>query len=361
MSKELLNDMPIFPWALVARGVGNSQRLHKDQAVAESIQSVHLHDLVLAHARKDFVAFRHSMTVGEVLAAIRQQGATDAIIYYYVVDEKERLIGVLPIRRLLSAEPGVQLREIMIGRVIAIPQNSSVLDACEAFVLHKLLAFPIIDDHRRILGVVDVGLFTEEIFDLTEREKSEQLFETLGFRISQVKDATPVRAFRFRFPWLLTTVGSGILCALLTSAFEVTLAQGLILVFFLALILGLGESVSIQSMSLAVQSLQALRPTLRWYLAALKRELTAALMLGAGCGVLVVMIIWIWRGMSVEAVVIALGIMFSLISACVYGLSVPALLHAFKLDPKVAAGPITLACTDLSTLFLYFSLAGFLL
>lgn len=329
--------------------------------MAETIASVHLHDLVLTHARKDFVAFRQSMSVGEVLAAIRRQGATDAIIYYYVVDEQDRLIGVLPIRRLLSAESDAHLGDIMISRVIAIPKNSSVLNACEAFVLHKFLAFPIIDEKRRILGVVDVGLFTEEIFDLTEREKSEQLFETLGFRISQVKDATPARAFRFRFPWLLTTVASGILCALLTSAFEVTLAQGLILVFFLTMILGLGESVSIQSMSLAVQSLQAFQPSLRWYLKALRRELTTALMLGAGCGVLVVMIIWIWRGMSAEAIVIALGIVSSLVSACVFGLSVPALLHAFRLDPKVAAGPITLACADLSTLFLYFNLASFLL
>ncbi len=329
--------------------------------MAEIIQSEHLNDPILKHARKDFVAFKQTMSAEEALAAIRRQGMVDSIIYYYVVDGQDQLIGVLPIRRLLSAEPGARLVDILISRVIAIPQSSSVLDACEAFVLHKFLAFPIIDEKRCIVGVVDVSLFTEEIFDLTEREKSEQLFETLGFRISQVKGASAARAFRFRFPWLLTTVGSGILCALLTSAFEVTLAQGLILVFFLALILGLGESVSIQSMSLAVQSLQALRPTLRWYLKALKRELTTALMLGIACGVFVVLIIWIWRGMSVEAIVIGLGIMFSLISACVFGLSVPAILHAFRLDPKIAAGPVTLACTDLTTLFLYFNLASFLL
>ena len=116
------------------------------------------------------------------------------------------------------------------------------------------------------------------------RPVPEHVFEAIGFHVAQVRDASPLRAFRFRFPWLLATIGSGTLCALLAGRFEVTLARSLVLTFFLTMVLGLGESVSIQSMTVAIQALRATRPTLRWYVRALRREAGTALLLGVGCG-----------------------------------------------------------------------------
>src|ERR1019366_10528579 len=98
-------------------------------------------------------------------------------------------------------------------------------------------------------GGVDAGLLAGEAFDIAEREQTEGLFESIVFHLSQVRDASPLRAFRFRFPWLLATIGSGTICALLASAFEVTLAKSIVLAFFLTMVLGLGESVGIQSMT----------------------------------------------------------------------------------------------------------------
>jgi magnesium transporter len=249
----------------------------------------------------------------------------------------------------------------MISRVVAIPQTATVLEACEAFVLHKFLAFPIVDDQKRIVGVVDVGLLTEEAFDIAEKEATDELFERIGFHVAEVRDASPVRAFRFRFPWLLATIGSGTVCALLASAYELTLAKSLVLAFFLTLVLGLAESVSIQSMTVTIQALRATQPTLRWYLRAFRREAGTAVMLGAACGTVVGLIVWLWRGAGVAGFAIGASILFALCSACFFGLSVPALLHALRLDPKIAAGPVTLAFTDIFTLLFYFSLAALLL
>jgi len=218
-----------------------------------------------------------------------------------------------------------------------------------------------VDDSRKIVGVVDVGLLTEEAFDIAEREQTDALFESIGFRVSQVRDASPVRAFRFRFPWLLATIGSGLLCALLASAFEVTLAKSIILAFFLTLILGLGESVSIQSMTLTIQALRTATPSLSWYVRTFRREAGTAVLLGTACGTLVGLIIWLWRGAGLAGFAIGASILLALCAACFFGLTVPAILHALRLDPKVAAGPVTLAFTDVFTLLFYFSLAALLL
>ena len=321
----------------------------------------HLHQPVSAVARKDVATLRQDFTVQQALDAIRQRGVGEKIVYFYVVDADDRLAGVLPTRRLLTAPLEQQLSDVMISRVVAIPQTASVLEACEAFVLHKFLAFPVVDEARRIVGVVDVGLLSEEAFDIAEREQTEALFESIGFRVSQVRDASPVRAFRFRFPWLLATIGSGTVCALLASAYEVTLAKSIVLAFFLTMVLGLAESVSIQSMTVTIQALRATQPTFGWYIRAFRREAGTAALLGAACGTVVGLIVWLWRGAGLAAFAIGGSISLALCAACFFGLTVPALLHALKLDPKIAAGPVTLAFTDIFTLLFYFGLAALLL
>ncbi|MEO5717119.1 MAG: magnesium transporter [Chthoniobacterales bacterium] len=323
--------------------------------------SQHLDQPVTGFMRHDFAHLREAMTTREALEAVRREGIGEKIVYFYVLDEDQRLVGVLPTRRLLTADVDQRIGDLMIKRVVAIPQTASLLEACEFFVLHKFFAFPVIDRERRILGVIDVGVFTEEVFDIAEREQHEDVFETIGFHVSQVRDAGPLRAFRYRFPWLLATIGSGTVCALLASAFALTLAQSLVIAFFITLVLGLGESVSIQSMAVTIQALRSSQPTLRWYLRTLRHELATAILLGAACGLSVGSIVWFWRGEGGPALVIGGSILASLTMACLLGLSIPSLLHALRLDPKIAAGPLTLALTDISTLLFYFSIARLVL
>jgi magnesium transporter len=324
-------------------------------------EQAHLNEPVLAHARKEFALLRSAMTVDEALAAIRQHGIGERIVYFYVADTDDRLVGVLPTRRLLSAAPESKLEDLMMRRVVAIPETATLLEACELFVLYKFFAIPVVDAQRRVVGVIDITLFTEEVMDLTEPEKVNDMFETLGFHITQMRGVSAFKAFRIRFPWLLATVGSGTLGALLAGHFEATLERAIILSFFLVLVLALSEAVSIQSMTLTLQSLRALQPTWKWFWTNARREFAEAGLIGLGCGLVVFLIAWLWRGTLLAAGVIGVTILGGTVIACISGLVVPSVLHALKLDPKIAAGPITLATADLLTLTLYFSLATWLL
>lgn len=321
----------------------------------------HLNELVRLFARRDFATLSNEMTVEEALTAIRHKGVGEKVIYFYVVDGAQRLIGVVPTRRLLVSPLDQRLDQVMIRNVIAIPDTATVLEACEFFTLYKFFAFPIIDPQRRVVAVVDVSLFTDEVFDIAEREQMEGVFEAIGFRVSQVRNASALRAFRFRFPWLLTTIVSGTFCAFLAGAFKLTLAKSLVIAFFLTMILGLGESVSIQSMTVTIQALRNQKPSLSWYFLTLRREILTAIFLGAACGILVGLIVYFWQRDEPASFVIGVSVGFCLCAACVTGLSVPTLLHALKLDPKIAAGPITLALADIFTLLFYFSLAKYFL
>src|SRR5882757_1969245 len=318
---------------------------------------------VVEHARKDFPLLDANMTIGEALERIRREGVGERVIYFYAVDEQKRLVGVVPTRRLLTALLETSVRQIMVPRVVAVPATATVLDACEFFVLYKFLAFPVVDEQRHVIGIIDANLFAEEILEAGESEDryrsaepvGPEFFEALGFRIEQIRGASPWRIFRFRFPWLLVTVTGGTLSAVLARFFEATLARSLVLAFFLTMVLGLNESVSMQSMSVTIHALRSVRVTWRWLATAFRRELVTALLLGAACGLIVGLIVWMWRNDGAAALVIGGSIALSLVTACGFGLGVASLLHRFELDPKIAAGPITLALADFFALVIYFT------
>src|SRR2546429_680123 len=281
---------------------------------------------VIEHARKDFPLLDAEMTVGQALERIRREGVGERVIYFFAVDQDKRLVGVLPTRRLLSASLESPLKEIMVRRVVAIPATATVLDACEFFVLYKFFAFPVVDEQRRVVGLIDVSLFAEEM--LGEREEQarsatpvrDDIFEVLGFHLEQIREKSPWLVFRFRFPWLLVTVAGGTICAILAGFFEATLARSLIIAFFLIMVLGLNESVSAQSMSVTTQALRSVPVTWQWFKIAFQREIATALLLGLTCGTLVGIIVWIWRADGRSAFVIGGSIALSLMSACVIGL-----------------------------------------
>jgi magnesium transporter len=318
----------------------------------------------LDYARRDFPLLEADATVEKALETIRREGVGERVIYFYAIDERKRLVGVVPTRRLLTAAPATRLREIMVPRVIALPAEATVLEACEFFVLYKFLAFPVVDVERRVIGIVDTDVFMESVLETEEPEREgvrEDFFEALGFHLAQVRDASPWRVFRYRFPWLLATVAGGTICAILAGFFETTLAHSLIIAFFLTMVLGLTESVSTQSMSVTIQALRSARLNWHWFASALRRELATALFLGLACGGFVAVIVWLWRSDAPAAGVIGGSIALSLVTACLFGLGVPSLLHHLKLDPKIAAGPITLALADFFALVFYFTSAWIVL
>ena len=316
---------------------------------------------VLEFCSTDFPVLDESLTTGEAIESLRARGLRDQIIYFYVTDKAGKLAGVLPAKRLLTDPVDTPVATAMIRRVVAIPSKASLLEACEFFVLHNFLAFPVVDAGGKILGVLDVRVFTGEVLDLAEREQMKDLFQSLGFRVSALRSASAWRAFALRFPWLLATIAGGTLCALLAGSFAETLQQRIVLAFFLTMVLGLGESVSAQSVVVTLQAMHRATPTLAWLGKTLGKEFLTSGLLGAVCGSLVGLIVALWKHDLPAAIVIGTSIFLSMITACLIGVLIPAGARALKLDPRIAAGPLALALADICTLALYFSLANFLL
>ena len=133
--------------------------------LASGIQGT-LDDPITHHMRTEFARLHIDQTIGDALSAIRTNPPSSRVTYFYVVDDEGRIRGVVPVRRLLLSPLDKRVEEIMVREVITLPKTATVLDACDFFILHRLLAFPVVDKDRRILGIVDVELYTDELIDL---------------------------------------------------------------------------------------------------------------------------------------------------------------------------------------------------
>jgi magnesium transporter len=322
--------------------------------VAEPVRDI-LNDPVTAHMRADPTRLRVGQTVAEALAYVRQHPTSGRVVYFYVVDDDDRLRGVVPTRRLLLSDPATPVADIMVRQVVALPHTATVLDACEFFTLHKLLAFPVVDDERRLVGLVDVDLYTEELIDLDRPDASNDLFQLIGVHLTEAEQKDVRKAFRRRFPWLLCNVGGGLLAAVLAYLYE-DVATLAVLTPFIPIVLALAESVSIQSVSLALQTLHGERPTWGSLWRKLGREAVVGLLLGAGCGLLVGVIALVWMGKFAVGVALFGAIAGGVTGAAAVGLAMPLVLRMLSRDPQVASGPIALASADMITLLIYFNL-----
>jgi magnesium transporter len=296
-------------------------------------------------------------TVAQALAALRQRQIEHSITYFYVVDWGQRLIGVIPTRRLLLGDPAEPVGHLAETRLVCVRQDQTLAAAMELFAEHHLLALPVVDVQGRLAGQLDVDLYTEGALDLAEKRRVADLFQLIGVSVAEVRRPSAWSSYAARMPWLLCNIAGGIACAVIAAVFGRLLAEVLLVAMFIPVVLTLSEAVSMQSMTLALQQLRGGRVDWRRVLRRSAVEWRTVLLLGVTSGLLVAVAAGFW-GMPRAAGAIAASVALSMVASATVGTGLPTLLHALKLDPKVAAGPLVLAVGDTVTTSVYLALAN---
>ena len=314
-------------------------RLNLDRPVSE-----------LAHV--DYMQLFDWETVGQSLERIRGEHLGERIVYFYAIGKGDKLVGVVPARRMIVSAEDTLIRDILVSPVVSINENATFREAFQTMAGRKLLAVPLVDSENRICGVIDIRHYSEEAIDFERREAAERLFQILGFHIEGAqKGIWP--SFRSRFPWMLCNIASGLAAAAITGEFTGVLRHTVALAFFFSVVLGIAESVSMQSVSIGLQSIDHTGGG--W------REFRMGPVLGLAAGILVGLVGWTAIGMPLIGAILASSILFGATAGGGLGLLLPRLVHRWKLDPKIASGPAVLALTDIVTLTAYLMLAKCLL
>lgn len=326
-----------------------------------TIHQENLNDPVTHYAQPRVTTLRADQSVNEALAMLRGQELGEKIVYFYVVDAESRLVGVVPVRRLLMSSVEATIKQIMVTHVVAAPSTATVLEASELLLKHRFLAIPVVDHDGKLQGVVDLSMFTDELSDIARQPEVDNAFQLIGVHVSLGRNVSWWSSFKDRFPWLLNNIGAGVICAFIVSQYESLLALATVLAFFIPVVLAISESVSMQSMSLTLRTFRSAKYDWRLLGRAVRREALTAFWLGVACATVVGLVVFVWRGHAATSISIGLAIALSVVTSCVLGVVIPGTVRRLRLDPRVASGPIVLAMADVATLLIFFRLAGQLL
>lgn len=320
-----------------------------------------LNQSVAEHLHDEFIALPEVWSCSQALAKIRATGDDRKISYFYTVDAGERLTGVVPVRRFLTASPEQRLADMAIRSLVTVRDDMTMAEAARRFQDHKFLALPVVRADGSVVGVIDLKALAGDEVDHLDKAVVEEVFQTIGVRLEALTSGSLTAVWLTRFPWLLSTVASGFLCAWLSSQFAATLEKNILLSFFIALVLALGESISIQSMTFSFQELHKPAKEQRRYPVLFLREVGMALMLGLPIALAVGALAYLLEPRLATSLVIGSAIGLSILNACIIGLILPWVLKLLRVEPKVAAGPLVLALTDISSILIYLVLATVLL
>lgn len=315
----------------------------------------------------DFVTPVHTIvhidqTVGEALDSIRNNRIEEKIFYFYVIDSDSHLKGVISTRKLLLSHSHVPIRDIYESSVISVNADCTLHSAMETLTNHRLLALPVVNEKNCLLGIIDIQLYLEEAVDVAQaRRSATDLFQVLGLKLEEGKRRSVWQSYKTRMPWIFCNMFGGIACAIISRIFDLVLAEVLILAMFIPLVLTLSESISMQAMTYSLQIIH--RPKISWrriFYQILSESKMSAL-LAMTSGIIVGFLSLLWGDGVPPAFVIACGIIVSVIFSGIMGATIPLVLHANKLDPKVAAGPVVLMFADIITTTIYLSLGTWML
>lgn len=300
-------------------------------------------------------AFLETLSVEECHNLLRRQSFNHEVQYFYVIDAERHLKGVVSARHLLLAKPEQKLSEIAKGEAISIHHTMSVGKALEMGMQYELLAFPVVNDMGQFIGLFEMPVKELIAMHGAAKETSliqKQLFQLMGMTIQKNRH-TAMSEFQHRMPWLLCNLFGGLACAWIASDFGEFLSRFVALSFFIPLVLTLGESIAMQSMTLAIAVFSGHGSLWKMFKGRFKLEIKTSILLAISCAILTGLISILFPESWREIGTVSLSVVVSMMIVALYGVLTPAFLKWRNLEPKVASGPFILMITDITITAIY--------
>ncbi len=320
----------------------------------------------LMHA--GYVRVSPDITVEEAIAEIRQQAGQVEMIYYaYVLDESQRLIGVVSFRELLSAERSRKVRELMRTDYVFVLEDADQETVAQLLAKRRLLAVPVLDQDGHMLGIIT----SADVAGLIQQEAGEDIVKIGGMEAldGPYLEVTFGQMVRKRAGWLAILFVGEMLTATAMGFFSAEIERAVVLALFIPLIISSGGNSGSQATTLVIRAMALGEIRLRDWWRVIRRELAAGVTLGTILGVIGISRILLWHTLrgtyGPHYLVVALTIGCSLVGVVMFGTTagsmLPFLLRRCGLDPASASAPFVATLVDVTGLIIYFSVANVIL
>jgi len=303
----------------------------------------------------EFIAVNENATVDEAIRQIRQKAEEVEEVYnVYAVDDKDLLVGVVPLKKLILSSPSLQVRDIMNRDVVSVSTDMDQEKVASIVRKYDLVSIPVVDAQGRLVGRITV----DDIVDVLHDEAAEDLHIMAGITEEEMpQETSTLKISRLRLPWLIVAFIGELVSAYVLSQFEASLHEIVAVAFFIPIIMAMGGNSGIQTTTVVVRGLAAAPESFSIGLKSLKRELKVASFNGAIISILIFVVVASWLHLPSLGLVIAIAMMVVILNAALVGATIPFLLKKLNYDPAVATGPFITTSNDVLGLLIYLSLA----
>ena len=298
----------------------------------------------------EMIVVNENWSMPKCIEEMRKQAEDmDEIYYVYVVDDDERLRGVLPLKKLITNPSVSKIKHVMKKDPIAVRDSDSIEEVTETIDKYDLVALPVIDSIGRLVGRITIDDVMDEV-----REQHERDYQ-LASGISQDVETSDniFTQTAARLPWLLIGMIGGLGNSLILGGFEGNLATNPKMALFIPLIGGTGGNVGIQSSAIIVQGLANNSLKEEDVLSQVFKEAVVALINASTISLIVFIYNFFFLGDRAVTASVSLRLFAVVIFASIFGTIVPMTLDKLKIDPALATGPFITITNDIIGMMIY--------
>ncbi|MFW6130969.1 MAG: magnesium transporter [Candidatus Aminicenantaceae bacterium] len=290
----------------------------------------------------NFYALNQNTKLSDAITAMQLEGDVESAFYLYIVDNENHLVGVTSLKQLLFAKPDTTLTNIMTKDVISVTPETDQEQVARIVADYNLVAVPVIDSERVLIGVVTV----DDVIDVIDKEATEDMYKMVSLDTSERIKDNPFKSIKRRLPFLMLSILTASLAPFIVNQFKSTLEAAVILAVFMPLVAALGGIAGNQTIAIMVREIAIGEAA--WLTA--KKALLKEIIVGIGNGIVIGSLLaglsYFLIGNPYLGLILGVAIIINLFLAALLGTLIPLLLKLLKLDPALGSVNILTMCTD---------------
>ena len=306
----------------------------------------------------DMVTVRGDVTLEVVLRYLRRlEELPDHTDQLFVVDRKEKLIGVLPINVLLINNPDAKVSEMMSKKMTKLHPDDKAQQATHAFERYNLITAPVVDTNDKLLGRVTVN----EVMDFIREESENEALNLAGLREEEDLFAPEWKSIKNRWMWLAINLATAFIASRVIGVFEGSIEKLVALAALMPIIASIGGNSGNQTITMIVRALALGHLNTSNARKLFAKEIGVSAVNGLVCGSVVGLFAFLIYDNVSLSLVMTMAMTLTFLLAAILGVLVPLTLYKFGRDPATGSNVVVTAVIDSGGFFIFLGLATILL
>ncbi len=302
----------------------------------------------------EYIAVPPFWTVGQAIDYMRDtEDLPESFYELFVVDPTYRLLGTVALDRLLRTKRPVSVSDIMGETAHTVKAEEDQEEVARTFERYNLVSAAVVDESERLVGVLTI----DDIVDVIQEEHEEDFKRMAGVGDEEISDNV-FNAVRSRFIWLMVNLGTAVLASVIIGLFDATIQQMVALAVLMPIVASMGGNAATQTMTVAVRALATRELDSYNVRRIILRESTVGLINGFLFAIVIGLVTAMWFGNAALSIIIALAMIINMFSAGLAGILIPIVLDKLKVDPAIASGVFVTTVTDVVGFFAFLGLAA---